>query len=139
LINLTGAMPMDQKPSKIWTSPPLMLSALVLVLWFSWRAILGFILHMLLIMAEILELVIDNLLEKVLHLEGHSAQMYTAWIGLGIFLALVASGYANAKRYFFTHFQTWDKFAFVLTGWTKGHWLTLALPLAVLIMTMSIF
>jgi hypothetical protein len=139
LINLTGAMSMDQKLSKTWTSPPLMLSALVLVLWFSWRAILGFILHMLLIFAEILELGLDHLLENVLHLEGHSAQMYTAWIGLGTFMALVAYCYVHARQYFFTHFQTWDKLAFVLNGWAKAHWLTLALPLAVLIVTASLF
>lgn len=130
---------MDQKLIKSWASPPLILSALVLVLWFSWRAILGFILHALLIVAEVLELAIDHLLENVLHLEGHSAQMYTAWIGVGAFITLTAYSYSHARQYLFAKFQTWDKFVFVVHGWAKEHWLTLALPLLVLTITAYIF
>jgi hypothetical protein len=130
---------MDQLPKKIWNSPPLILSAFVLVLWFSWRAILGFILHALLIVAEVLELLLDYLLEHVLHLEGHSAQMYTAWIGLVALIALVAYCYTHARRYFFAHFQTGNQFALFLKGWVKAHGLTWALPLLVLIVAASIF
>jgi len=105
-LHLTGSKPKDQKQLKTWASPPLILSALVLVLWFSWRAILGFTLHVLLIVAEVLELSLDHLLENVLHLEGHSAQMYTAWIGVGAFIALTTYSYPHTRRSFFTNFQT---------------------------------
>lgn len=120
-------------------SPPAILTVLVLVLRFTWHAILGFLLYSLLILAEVLELALDHLLENVLHLEGHSAQMYTAWIGLGAIIALAVFGYNKASQVFHDNFHSWDSFISSSEAWAKEHWLTLVLPLTVLIISALIF
>lgn len=124
---------------KVFLSPPLLLSGLVLALWFSWQAILGFLLHALILLAEVLELLFDHLLEDVLRLEGHSAQMWTAWTGFIAFVTLSVLGYRAARRRLIAKFQTWDRFMFCSRSWARENWLTLAMPLAVLVMVVVMF
>lgn len=131
--------PMNPRYMKVLLSPPLLLSGLVLVLWFSWQAILGFLLHALILLAEVLELLFDHLLEDVLRLEGHSAQMWTAWTGFLVFVTLGFLGYRAARGRLVAKFQTWDKFMFCSGSWAKENWLTLAIPLAVLVMVIVMF
>lgn len=131
--------PMNPRYMKVFLSPPLLLSGLVLVLWFSWQAILGFLLHALILLAEVLELLFDHLLEDVLRLEGHSAQMWTAWTGFLAFVTLSVLGYRAARRRLIAKFQTWDKFMFCSRSWARENWLTLAMPLAVLVMVVVMF
>ena len=130
---------MNPRYMKVVLSPPLLLSGLVLVMWFSWQAILGFLLHALILLAEVLELLFDHLLEDVLRLEGHSAQMWTAWTGFLAFVTLSVLGYRAARRRLIAKFQTWDKFMFCSRSWARENWLTLAMPLAVLVIVIVIF
>ena len=131
--------PMNPRYMKVFLSPPLVLSGLVLVLWFSWQAILGFLLHALILLAEVLELLFDHLLEDVLRLEGHSAQMWTAWTGFLAFVTLGFLGYRAARRRLVAKFATWDKFIYCSGVWAREHWLTLAMPLAVLVTVRVVF
>jgi len=130
---------MNARYARVFLSPPVILSSLVLVLWFTWQALLGFLLHALIILAEILELTFDHLLEDVLRLEGHSAQMYTAWTGVIAFVFLAVFGYRAARRRFIARFQTWDKFMFHGRSWARDHWLTLTMPLTVLLLLNVLF
>jgi len=131
--------PMNPRYMKVVLSPPLLLSGLVLVMWFSWQAILGFLLHALILLAEVLELLFDHLLEDVLRLEGHSAQMWTAWTGFLAFVTLSVLGYRAARGRLIAKFQTWDKFMFCSRSWARENWLTLAMPLAVLVIVIVMF
>jgi len=130
---------MNPRYMKVVLSPPLLLSGLVLVMWFSWQAILGFLLHALILLAEVLELLFDHLLEDVLRLEGHSAQMWTAWTGFLAFVTLSVLGYRAARGRLIAKFQTWDKFMFCSRSWARENWLTLAMPLAVLVIVIVMF
>ena len=130
---------MNPRYMKVFCSPPLLLSGLVLALWFSWQAILGFLLHALILLAEVLELLFDHLLEDVLRLEGHSAQMWTAWTGFIAFVTLSVLGYRAARRRLVAKFQTWDKFVFCSGRWVREHWLTVAMPLAVFLVMILAF
>ena len=130
---------MNFRDGRFWRSPPVILAGIVVVLWFSWHVLLRFILHALLILAEVLELAIDHLLENVLHLEGHSAQMYTAWIGVLVFTALAVYGFRWTRNAWVRRFQTWENFVMESEGWGKSHWLTWSLPLIVLMVLVILF
>ena len=83
---------------RLWRSPAVVYSLLVLVFWLFGGVILGTILHMLHILIEVLELALEHLLEALFHVEGHTAQMYTAWVGFTIFMMLAACIWCCARR-----------------------------------------
>ena len=71
-----------------WLRPQLIVPAFLLVFWYVGDAILGFILHLIHIVIELGEMGVEHLLEALFHVEGHTAQMLTAWTGLFIFIAV---------------------------------------------------
>lgn len=75
----------------------IILTLLVLVFW--GEAVLEAALHGIETVLEILELLMDELLEGVLHLAPHDAQAVTAWLGFGVFALLLVYGLKKLKRW----------------------------------------
>lgn len=117
----------------------LKLSVVVLVLWFFWDTLLGVTLHGLHIVVEILELGLEHLLESLFHVEGHTAQMLTAWIGFCLLMALSFFAYRHTRRVLARRFPARDHFHNWSRQWAREHWLTLALPTVVLVLSASLF
>jgi hypothetical protein len=115
------------------------LSVAVLVLWFFWDTLLGVTLHGLHIVVEILELGLEHLLESLFHVEGHTAQMYTAWIGFSLLVALTLFAYRHTRRMLANKFPTKDHFSTWSRQWAREHWFILALPTLVLVLSESLF
>jgi hypothetical protein len=122
-----------------WPSPAISYSALVLVFWFWGDALLGFSLHVLHIVIEILELGLEHLLESLFHLHGHTAQMWTAWIGLTLILTLCMFSYRQARRLLAAHFHSWQHFRQCARHWVTGHWEQVSLPLVTLVLSVVFF
>lgn len=129
--------PVQHRPH--WRSPAVLGSLLVLGFWFQGDAILGFILHLLHVLVEILELGLEHLLESLFHLEGHDAQVWTAWIGLGAFSVLIYLGYREVRRRLAEKFRSRGDFV----RWTRDlvmtHWPHWTPPLILLLVSVSFF
>ena len=101
----------------IWT-----VAALIMLFWDD---VLGITLHVLHILLEYLELVTEELLIHLFHLEEHEGQMYTAWPGLIAFLALSTWLYVTIRRKIRNTFRSWSYFR----SWVKihaiEHWMSL--------------
>jgi hypothetical protein len=63
---------------------------LILVFWGD--AVLSVLVHLVEIVLETLELLVDHFLEGVLKLEPHEAQAVTAWLGFGLFVLILVLG-----------------------------------------------
>jgi hypothetical protein len=101
-----------------------LIAAIVLLFW---HEILEITLHVLHILLEYLELGTEELLIHLFHLEEHEGQMYTAWLGLSAFVALITWSYVSIRRRIRAKFRSWAYFK----SWTKiylrEHWLSLTL------------
>ena len=125
--------------STIWSSPAMLYSALVLVLWFFGDAVLGVFLHLLHIVIEILELGLEHLLESLFHLEGHAAQMWTAWIGFTLILMLCIFSYWHACNVLTAKFQSWNHCSRRARRWAREHWEQWSLPSLTLLLSVVLF
>ncbi|MFM8444629.1 MAG: hypothetical protein ACKN9W_14985 [Methylococcus sp.] len=138
LIPVENPPPQTDKSSP-WRSPSVLGSLLVLAFWFHGDAILGFILHLLHIVIEILEMGLEHLLEYLFHLEGRDAQFWTAWTGLGAFIGLFYLIFRQTHRRLSARFRSWGDFA----RWTRDiavtHWPCWTPPLILLIVSASFF
>lgn len=114
-------------------------SVLVLVLWFFGDAVLGVSLHLLHIVIEILELGLEHLLENLFHLEGHAAQMWTAWIGFTLILMLCMFSYWHVYSVLTAKFQSWNHFSRCARRWAREHWMQWSLPLLTLLLSVIFF
>lgn len=105
---------------------------LALLTFLFWDVVWGLILsafHLLLelfhILLEYLELAVEEALMHLFHLEEHTSQMVTAWIGLLTLIGLLYWLYRILRRFVSRNFRSW---AYV-RSWTKvhaqEHWLTL--------------
>ena len=110
-----------------------------LLLLLFWDSLLDLLLHGLHILIEFLEMGLEGLLEIVFHLEGHEAQMYTAWTGLVAFMGLGVFGYLRTVRFIRSRFRTWSYFRFGLTQWMRENWLLLSLLTSVYLATLLFF
>jgi hypothetical protein len=63
---------------------------LILIFWGD--AVLSLLVHLIEIILETLELLVDHFLEGVLKLEPHEAQVATAWLGFGLFVLILVLG-----------------------------------------------
>lgn len=89
-------------------------------------SILDITLHLLHILIEFLELGLEDALELLFDLEGHTAQMYTAWIGFTAFILLFMYLYHRVRRAARSKFRSWSYFRLWLRVWIREHWLLLA-------------
>lgn len=117
---------------RLWRSPAVVYSLLMLVFWLFGGVILGTILHILHILIEVLELGLEHLLEALFHVEGHTAQMYTAWVGFMIFMMLAACIWCCARRAFRARFCSRGEALRAFRSWVLAHWGTLTPPALVL-------
>ena len=92
-----------------------------------WQSLLPYVLHAIIYLLEILEWLVDEILELVFHLEGYTAQMFTAWIGLTAFIAVSAWTYRKIHTRFKRRFHDWHGLRQWFRGWLKRHWASLAL------------
>lgn len=120
-VNETDRLTQHQFKRFAWLAGGLLLLAVF------WDAISGFVLHMLFYALEFLELGVEYLLEMLFHLDPYEAQMFTAWIGLGAFLALGIFLYSRAAAYLRGRFHTWEGFWAWLKSKMMENWLFLAL------------
>jgi hypothetical protein len=74
------------------------IALLLLILVFWGEAVFELLLHAVEIVLEVLELLMDELLEGVLHLAPHDAQAVTAWLGFGVFSLLLYFGFRKLRR-----------------------------------------
>jgi hypothetical protein len=88
----------------------IVLALLVLVFW--GEAVLEAALHGIEIVLEIMELLMDELLEGVLHLAPHDAQAVTAWLGFGVFALLLIWGLKKLARW-------WQRLRIATPDWWK--------------------
>jgi hypothetical protein len=82
----------------------------LLILAFWGDAILGLLEHLVEIILETLELLVDHFLESVLKLAPREAQMVTAWLGFGLFtliLVLVLKKLARVLQRFRIQAPAW--------------------------------
>lgn len=113
--------------------------SLWLLILIFWEPLLELMLHGLDIVIEFLELGVEDLLEMAFHLEGHSAQMYTAWTGLAAFTALAVFGYLWASRFIRARFRSWFYCRFRLMEWLRENWLPLTLLTSAYLATQFFF
>lgn len=111
---------------------------LILLLLF-WDVILGAILHLFLYVIEYLELGLEGLLELLLHLEAHDAQILTAWTGFAAFVTLGGYLYLWASRSWRARFQTWRDFFAWTQDLGRANWLVLSVLAAVLLARLLLF
>ena len=95
-----------------------------------WQSLLPYALHIIIYILEILEWLVDEILEILFHLEGYTAQMFTAWIGLTAFIALCVWTYRTIRKRFKRRFHDWDGVGRWLRGWLHRHWESLALVIS---------
>lgn len=100
-----------------------------------WDSLLDLLLHGLHIVIEFLELGLEELLELVFHLEGHEAQMFTAWTGFAAFLGLGIFVYLKLVRFIRSRFRSWNHLRFGLTQWVRHNWLPLSLLISAYLAT----
>jgi len=107
-----------------------------LLLLLLWDSLLDLLMHGLHILIEFLEMGLEELLEVVFHLEGHEAQMYTAWTGLVAFIGLGVFIYLRTVRFIRLRFRSWSYFRFGLAQWMRENWLPLSLLASVYLATL---
>lgn len=100
--------------------------ALAILILLFWDDVLGITLHILHILLEYLELVTEELLIHLFHLEEHEGQMYTAWLGLIAFLSLSTWLYVAVRRKIRKTFRSWAYFRSWIKVHAREHWMTLA-------------
>jgi hypothetical protein len=138
----TMAAPTELTVSKrrpFWLRPQLIVPALLLVFWYAGNFILGFILHLIHIVIELGEMGVEHLLEALLHVEGHTAQMFTAWTGLFVFIAFAKFLQILIRRYFIARFRTWHFFNLWFRGLFRQYWDTLVISLLVWLLSVFYF
>lgn len=104
-----------------------------------WDSLLDLLLHGLHIVIEFLELGLEEFLELAFHLEGHEAQMFTAWTGLAAFMGLGVFVYLKVVRLIRSRFRSWAYFRFGLVQWLRDNWLPLSFLSSVYLATLLFF
>ena len=122
-----------------WLRPQLTVPVILLVFWHVGDAILSFILHLIHIVIELGEMAVEHLIEALFHVEGHTAQMLTAWTGLFIFIAVAKVCQIRLRRYFIARFQSWAYFKHWLKGLLWHYWDTLVISLLVWLVSVFYF
>jgi uncharacterized membrane protein YhaH (DUF805 family) len=107
---------------KFCCSKPVLFTAGALGLWHFGDVLLGTLLHALHVVIEVLEMGLEHLLEALFHLEGHDAQMATAWIGLALILILVTYTVKRLRQAWRSRFPSWQQFFEAVGTWTRSHW-----------------
>lgn len=100
------------------------LAALIMLFWDD---VLSLTLHVLHILLEYLELVTEELLIHLFHLEEHEGQMYTAWLGLIAFVTLITWLYIAIRRRIRKTFRSWSYFRSWVKVHAQEHWISLTL------------
>ena len=116
----------------------LIVAALTILILF-WNFIFSTTLHALFYLLEILELGLDDLLEALFQLELHTAQMYTAWMGLLTFMALGAYAYLRITKSLRTRSRSWSYFGFWLRAWLRERWAPITLLIAIFLAANLLF
>ena len=93
----SGSLSKMRRKAVIWIS-------IALVILF-WDEVFEITVHVLHIIIEYLELAIEELIILIFHVEEHESQMFTAWIGLGSFIALGVIGYLRLVRLFIVNLE----------------------------------
>jgi uncharacterized membrane protein YhaH (DUF805 family) len=101
----------------IWT--------LAVLIFLFWDDVLSITLHVLHILLEYLELVTEELLIHLFHLEEHEGQMFTAWLGLIAFLSLSTWLYVTVRRKIRSTFRSWAYFRSWIKIHAREHWMSL--------------
>jgi hypothetical protein len=127
------------KSRPLWLRPQLIVPGLLLLFWYVGDVVLGFILHLIHIVIELGEMGVEHLLEAMFHVEGHTAQMLTAWTGLFIFIAVAKVSQIRLRRYFIARFQSWAYFKHWLKGLLWHYWDTLVISLLVWLVSVFYF
>jgi len=107
---------------KFYCSKPVLFTAGALGLWHFGDVLLGTLLHGLYIAIEVLEMGLEHLLEALFHLEGHDAQMATAWIGLALIVTLMFFIGKRLRQAWCNRFPSWQHFFEAVGIWTRLHW-----------------
>jgi hypothetical protein len=107
---------------KFCCSKPVLFTAGALGLWHFGDVLLGTLLHALHVIIEVLEMGLEHLLEALFHLEGHDAQMATAWIGLALILILVTYTGKRLRQAWRSRFPSWQQFFEAVGTWARSHW-----------------
>jgi len=101
----------------IWT--------LAVLIFFFWDDVIGITLHLLHILLEYVELITEELLIHLFHLEEHEGQMFTAWLGLAAFLSLITWLYVTVRRKIRRTFRSWAYFRSWVKIHAREHWISL--------------
>jgi len=101
----------------IWT--------LAVLIFFFWDDVIGITLHVLHILLEYVELITEELLIHLFHLEEHEGQMFTAWLGLAAFLSLITWLYVTVRRKIRRTFRSWAYFRSWVKIHAREHWISL--------------
>jgi hypothetical protein len=107
---------------KFCCSKPVLFTAGALGLWHFGDVLLGTFLHALHVVIEVLEMGLEHFLEALFHLEGHDAQMATAWIGLALILILVTYIGKRLRQAWRSRFPSWQQFFEAVGTWARSHW-----------------
>lgn len=101
----------------IWT--------LAVLIFFFWDDVIGITLHVLHILLEYVELITEELLIHLFHLEEHEGQMFTAWLGLAAFISLITWLYVTVRRKIRRTFRSWAYFRSWVKIHAREHWISL--------------
>lgn len=101
----------------IWT--------LAVLAFLFWDDVLSITLHVLHILLEYLELVTEELLIHLFHLEEHEGQMLTAWLGLTAFAMISTWLYITIRRKIRRQFRSWAYFRSWVKVHAREHWISL--------------
>lgn len=101
----------------IWT--------LAVLIFFFWDDAIGITLHVLHILLEYVELITEELLIHLFHLEEHEGQMFTAWLGLAAFISLITWLYVTVRRKIRKTFRSWAYFRSWIKIHAREHWISL--------------
>lgn len=101
-------------PRRAYTRRSLLMLGTLTSLALFWQTVLPVILHGCLYALEILEQITDDILES-LGVEGYTAQLVTAWLGLTVFIIMTAWAYRKTTRH-------WDTIQARLQTGLQQHW-----------------
>ncbi|MEN9681859.1 MAG: hypothetical protein RLZZ627_1752 [Pseudomonadota bacterium] len=102
-----------------------MIWTLAVLIFLFWDDVLSITLHVLHILLEYLELVTEELLIQLFHLEEHDGQMYTAWLGLIAFVTISTWLYITIRRKIRAKFRSWAYFRSWVKIHAREHWISL--------------
>jgi hypothetical protein len=119
----SGSLSKMRRKAVIWIS-------IALVILF-WDEVFEITVHVLHIIIEYLELAIEELILLIFHVEEHESQMFTAWIGLGAFIALGVIGYLKVVRFIHREFRSWGYFWIWIKVHFQENWIPVSLILLV--------